>query len=153
MNSIYNIYSMFSDPIEPLLYSPFLPFLSPLEETEDHKILLMELIQAKTTIRKLKYEEECAQNGEISASTERQTSISALESRVATLSAQSPAPQIRQSIHRIMRKCLIYENWEQLHCLYVDSAVSLCPRRSMDSSLCRWRSPCGTRAFSSMGTS
>lgn len=35
------------------------------------------------------------------------------------LEAQSAAPQVRQSIQRVMRKCLLYENWEQLHCLYV----------------------------------
>ena len=50
---------------------------------------------------------------------DRQSAISALQSRVESLESQSAAPQIRQSIHRIMRKCLIYENWEQLHCLYV----------------------------------
>ncbi|CBK23748.2 uncharacterized protein [Blastocystis hominis] len=112
MNSIYNIYTMFYDPIEPLLY----------KETEDHKIIISELISTKTAIHKLQYEEDCAQNGYIAASAgstdDRQSAISALQSRVESLESQSAAPQIRQSIHRIMRKCLIYENWEQLHCLY-----------------------------------
>ena len=97
-------------------------FLFFIEETEDHKIIISELISAKTEIHKLQYEEDCAQNGYIAASadsTERQSAISALQSRVQSLESQSAAPQIRQSIHRIMRKCLIYENWEQLHCLYV----------------------------------
>ena len=94
-----------------------------LEETEDHKIIISELIPTKTAIHKLQYEEDCAQNGYIAASAgstdDRQSAISALQSRVESLESQSAAPQIRQSIHRIMRKCLIYENWEQLHCLYV----------------------------------
>lgn len=100
------------------------PPLSPIsiEETEDHKIIISELISAKTAIHKLQYEEDCAQNGYIAASADpadRQSAISSLQSLVQSLESQSAAPQIRQSIHRIMRKCLIYENWEQLHCLYV----------------------------------
>lgn len=146
MNSIYNIYTMFYDPIEPLLYStslhPSLLFF--IEETEDHKIIISELISAKTAIHKLQYEEDCAQNGYIAASadsTDRQSAISALQSRVQSLESQSAAPQIRQSIHRIMRKCLIYENWEQLHCLYVGVREKhVTDRRSTVFCRCPWRS-------------
>ena len=146
MNSIYNIYTMFYDPIEPLLYStslhPSLLFF--LEETEDHKIIISELISAKTAIHKLQYEEDCAQKGYIAASadsTDRQSAISALQSRVQSLESQSSAPQIRQSIHRIMRKCLIYENWEQLHCLYVGVGEKhVTGRRSTVFCRCPWRS-------------
>ena len=85
-------------------------------------MVVQELLRLKVELRKLKYREECIRNGDISEvedEKERQEAILALQNQLHVLEEQSTVPTIRQSIHSVMRKCLVYENWEQLHCLYV----------------------------------
>ena len=102
-------------------------------------MIVQELLRLKVELRKLKYKEECIRNGDISEvedEKERQEAILALQNQLHTLEERSTVPTIRQSIHSVMRKCLVYENWEQLHCLYVGVFVLFDTRRLTAFSTC-----------------
>lgn len=102
-------------------------------------MIVQELLRLKVELRKLKYREECIKNGDISEvedEKQRQEAILALQNQLHILEEQSTVPTIRQSIHCVMRKCLVYENWEQLHCLYVAIFVLFDTRRLMAFSIC-----------------
>ena len=122
MKGVYNVYRMFYNPIESLLYRKNRQLLPMVGKDEHGEVVAKTIIDLKLKLRKAKYIEECVRNGEINETDDNQQridSILAIQEQIRQLEEQSLVGEVRQNIHRVMRKCLINCNWQELHFLYV----------------------------------
>ena len=122
MKDIYQDYSLFYQPIENLVNSTL--FLSSIwiEKNDEGVIIAKEILNLRLKLRKAKYVAECIQNGEMNETEDNKKTVDTiltLQERIRQLEEQSEIPNIRQNIHKVMRKSLICYNWEQLHSTYV----------------------------------
>lgn len=89
-------------------------------------MIAKKILDLRLKLRKAKYVAECVQNGEMNDTEENRKIIDTileLQESIRVLEEQSEVPNIRQCIHKVMRKSLICYNWEQLHSTYVGLGV------------------------------
>ena len=113
---------MFYQPIEPFLFSDLLSYELPLETMEDGRIIVKEIQKLRLKLRKARYIADCVSNGDMKLTEENQQyidSIPSFESQLSELSDLSQIPTVRLQLQKVLRKCLLNFNWEQLHFLYV----------------------------------
>ena len=122
MKDIYNDYSLFYQPIESKLYSIFFISYFILEKNEEGVMIAKEIVRLHLKLRKAEYIAECIKSGEIKDTDENKKcfdNITHYKELLQQLEQQSELSTIRQSIQKVMRKSLIYYNWEQVHSTYV----------------------------------